>query len=228
MKKLKGILFDFNGTLLFDSRMHIGAMTKAFLAFGAPAPDADYLISSVFGKTNEQIYRENVNQSGPYEECDAFRAYKEQAYYDLCLALGEDFKLGEGVCEMLDYLKENKIPYCLATGSGIDEVNFFMEHLGLDRWFSFDNIVYTDFTFRGKPAPDCYILAAERLGLTPSDCLVFEDGSAGIRAANAAGAGAVVAVFEEGIPSPLNDGITVSATYHSFGGWRDILSGFGL
>lgn len=53
-------------------------------------------------------------------------------------------------------------------------------------------MVAGDDVARGKPAPDCFLLAAERLGQRPADCLVFEDAPAGIRAAEAAGMGVVV------------------------------------
>ena len=53
-------------------------------------------------------------------------------------------------------------------------------------------MVAGDDVSNGKPAPDCFLLAAERLGQSPADCLVFEDAPAGIRAAEAAGMGVVV------------------------------------
>jgi len=50
-----------------------------------------------------------------------------------------------------------------------------------------DEIVAAEDVVRGKPAPDCFLLAAERLGVDPARCLVFEDGEAGLRAAEACG-----------------------------------------
>jgi sugar-phosphatase len=55
-----------------------------------------------------------------------------------------------------------------------------------------DLLVAAEDVAQGKPAPDCFLMAAERLGVAASDCLVFEDAAAGIRAAEAAGAGVVV------------------------------------
>lgn len=229
MKKISGILFDFNGTLFFDSRMHIEAFGKVEAMYSVPISSKEELIKSVFGKTNEQIFKEKMNSDATPEECELFSDRKKQLYFEACLANAGIFKLVDGVCEMLDYIKDNGIPYALVTGSDREEVEFFIKHLNIDRWFSFDkNIIYNDGTFNGKPAPDCYMLAAERISLPTSECAVFEDGRSGINAAMAAGCGAVIAMYESGIPSPVSDNMILDGEYHSFENWKAILSEFGL
>ena len=105
---------------------------------------------------------------------------------------------------------------------------FYIEHLGLDRWFSLDNIVYTDGRLRGKPAPDIYRIAAARLGLAPEDCAVFEDGTAGLIAARDAGIGSLFAVHEATLPSPVISDTKVIAEYNDFSDWMKVLSSLGL
>jgi beta-phosphoglucomutase-like phosphatase (HAD superfamily) len=228
MKKLSGILFDFNGTLFFDSFIHIEAFKKVFVKFGKDAPTDEYIAENLFGRTNEMIYKQNFNENANFEECERFRIAKENYYYDICLSSPEKMKLTTGACNLLDYVKNANIPYCIATGSGLEEVEFFIKHLGLDRWFSFDNIVYTNGTFRSKPYPDCYLLAAKRLSLSPSECLVFEDGTSGIKAARAANAGGVVAIYEKGLPSPIMDDAKADQIHHDLSDWNKILKDFGL
>ena len=228
MRRLSGILFDFNGTLFFDSYIHMEAFKKVFVKFGRPEPSDEYMVEHIFGRTNEMIYKQNFNAEADFEECESFRIAKENFYYDICLASPEKMKLVDGVEAMLDHIKAAKIPYCMATGSGREEVEFFIKHLSLDRWFSWDNIVYTDGSFKGKPYPDCYKLAAKRLSLSPSDCLIFEDGTSGIRAANAAGAGAVVAVYEKSLLSPINDTVKVDSVHHNLSDWKNILAKYQL
>ena len=103
-------------------------------------------------------------------------------------------RLAPGAAELLDWLCEHDIPHTIATASEIRNVRFFREHFGLDRWFDPRRIVYDDGTFSGKPAPDIYLRAAERIGLSPSRCIVAEDARSGIEAARRAGAGMIVAV----------------------------------
>lgn len=228
MRPAKGILFDFNGTLFFDTALHIEAFRSVFPMYGKEKPSKEFIVSNLIGRTNESIYKDNFNKNADFSEYDDFRKKKEEAYYELCLADKSVFKLVDGACEMLDYLKMKGIPYTIATGSGEDEVDFFFEHLGLGRWFNKDKMVFTNGTFNGKPAPDCYLLAAEKIGLPASSCIVFEDGTSGIMAAHNADAAGVIAVFEMGVPSPIKDGITVDAEAHDLTAWREILSGYGL
>lgn len=224
MSALKGILFDFNGTLFFDSDMHMEAFRHSFPKYGQPVPSDEFMIARCFGRTNDTIFRENFKPDPTPEEVHEFEVLKETLYHEFCLKSPEIFRLVDGAEEMLNALKEAGVPFCLATGSNWFNVSFYIKHLGLDRWFSAENMVYDDGTYPGKPAPDIYRIAAAKLGLDPSECLVFEDGTSGILAANAAGAGAVTVVYENKFPSPLTEKTVVEGIRHDLRNWRQILS----
>ena len=228
MKSLSGILFDFNGTLFFDSYMHLEAFRRAFSLYTKNIPSDDYMIKNIFGRTNEAIFKDNIKPDATPEECEKFRTAKVEFYYDICRSSPGKMRLVDGACEMLDYIKKEGIPYCMSTGSDRDEMEFFFDRLGLERWFSWDNVVYTDGSFQGKPMPDGYLLAAKRISLSPSECLVFEDGTAGMRAARAAGAGAVIAVYESTLPSPMVQVGLADMERHDLTGWREILETYGI
>ena len=228
-KKLKGLLFDFNGTLFFDSKLHIDAFKKYFLEHGKEEPSEEYITQQIFGKNNATIYAENFNPNATEEEWQTFADDKEGLYRKFCLENPELMKYTDGVPEMLDYLKANNIPYCLATGSGMDNISFYMEHMDLERWFTPEkNLVYADGSFRGKPEPDTYLLAAEKIGLDASECIIFEDGTSGMIAAKRANAGAVVCVYDHSLPSPVVGGAECDVELKDFTAWKDILAQFGV
>ncbi len=221
---IRGLLFDFNGTLFFDSRYHIQAFNQCFDIYGVEHLDNLSIINNIFGCTNEVICKSFFKPDATDEDVAKFEELKENLYMYMCLTALETPKLCRGAEQLFDTLKERKIPFCIATGSPRENVDFYFEHLGLGRWFTYDNIVYADGTFASKPAPDCYILAAQRLGLSPTECAVFEDGTSGLTAANAAGAGRVIAVWEKELPSPLHDGLRVDEVHHDLSDWQGILA----
>lgn len=228
-KKIKGVLFDFNGTLFFDSELHIRAFKKYFVEHGKDEPSAEFITQNIFGRPNPRIYSDNFNPTPTKKECEEFADEKEGLYRSFCLSSPELMKYTDGAAELLDYLKENNIPYCLATGCGIDNVSFYMKHMDLGRWFDLDrNVVYFDGTFAGKPEPDTYLIAAKKLGLDASECIVFEDGTSGILAANKANAGAVVCVYEHTLPSPLTDEVHCDSVHKDFTDWKKIIEDYGL
>ena len=132
------------------------------------------------------------------EEVDELAQQKESVYRDLCKSDPDKFKLAPGVENFLNYLKENKIPFTIATASEINNVTFFIREFQLDRWFDTDKIVYDDGTFKGKPEPDIYLLAADRLGIEPKDCVVFEDAISGVKSAKNAGISTIIVVVPYG------------------------------
>ena len=94
----------------------------------------------------------------------------------------------------MDYLKENNIPRTIATMSEWDNVEFYIKEFNLEKWFDLDKIVYSDGTIPGKPAPDIFKIAASKINLKPSDCVVIEDAIAGIKSAQSAGIGKIIAI----------------------------------
>lgn len=82
-----------------------------------------------------------------------------------------------------------KSPMSVASGSEAPIVRACLEGTGL--FHLFHHIITPEDVKRGKPAPDMFLLAAERMGVAPEDCLVFEDGRSGLEAAKAAGMEAV-------------------------------------
>lgn len=228
MKKVKGILFDFNGTLFFDSDYHLEAFQRCFEARGMERRSEEYIIRNMFGRTNNEIYLKNYDADADADALKAFEEEKEKKYTDFCLENPSKLHLCEGACEMLDYLKASDIPYCIATGSPLENVEFYFEYLGLGRWFTMDNLVYCDGSFAGKPAPDIYLNAAKRLGLDASECAVFEDGTSGMRSARAADAARLIAVYEKGLPDPETDTVKSDEVHHDLTDWRGILERMGL
>ncbi|MBE6577065.1 MAG: HAD family phosphatase [Ruminococcaceae bacterium] len=225
---IKGLLFDFNGTLFFDSDIQLDSFKRCYARYGIIPPDDDYIFKNIFGMQNTAIFKQYFFEDATEEQIADFINFKEKTYISLCREQKDRLHLCEGAPELLDYLKKKGIPVCIATGSERENVEFYFECLGLGRWFTYDTVVYTDGTFRGKPYPDIYEIAAKRLGLDPSQCAVFEDAGGGMRAANAAGAGKTVALYESWLPSPIPDDVKVDAVYHSLTDIKGLLSDLGI
>jgi beta-phosphoglucomutase-like phosphatase (HAD superfamily) len=119
---------------------------------------------------------------------------KESMYRQMCLEDKSSFKLADGAIEFLDFLKANNIPRTIATMSEWQNVEFYIKEFKLEKWFDIDKIVYSDGKIAGKPAPDIYKIASERLGIAPKDCVVIEDALSGIKSAKDAGIGRIIAI----------------------------------
>ncbi len=91
----------------------------------------------------------------------------------------------QGIQALLKKLKEAEVLTALVTSSLLPKVRKVQAVLGLDG--AFDAIVTSDLVERGKPDPACYQLAARKLGLTPAQCIAFEDAFSGVKSASGAG-----------------------------------------
>lgn len=189
-----GIIFDFNGVLLWDADLQ----ERAWLDFsrklrGTPF-STDEMIQIMHGRTNSYILEYLIGHPLKEKELQELTERKEDTYRRLCLDQGDAFRLAPGAVELLEHLKRRGIPRTIATSSPKINLDFFIDHLELYRWFEPTAIAYDDGTFPGKPAPDIYVRAAANIGLDPSDCVVIEDAISGIEAARRAGIGRVYAL----------------------------------
>lgn len=192
--KAKALIFDFNGTLLFDTEAHSDAWRTFLLRHGRAVSDGE-MAAYVQGRPNADILGHFFGPL-PAEEVRRMADEKEAVYRALCLRTESAgwYRLAPGVEALFDRLKAEGFPFTIATSSGWDNVSFYFATLGLGRWFTPETIIFDDGHTPGKPAPDIYLRAMKLLGVAPSDTAVFEDSVSGIRAGIAAGAGWVVGI----------------------------------
>lgn len=192
--KFKAIIFDFNGVLWWDGRLQEDAWQQfAVQLRGRPFTDEEMAVQ-VHGRTNRHTLEYLTGQTLTAAQSSQLSEQKEDIYRQMCLTMGDQFQLSPGAVDLLDFLVLHRIPHTIATASGKSNVDFFIEHLDLGRWFNLDQIVYDNGTRRGKPAPDCYRDAAQVLAIAPETCIVVEDSRSGMAAARAAGIGHIVAL----------------------------------
>ena len=212
----KGIIFDFNGTLFWDSAKHKQAWKDYAKKLCNRPFTNEEMIKFMFGRTNEQILEYILGKKPTPELVKKVEKEKEEIYRQMCFDDIENFHLAQGVENFLDFLKENNIPRTIATMSEKTNVDFYIENFNLAKWFDIDKIVYSDGKIPSKPAPDIYQIAAKNLELDPKDCIVVEDAVSGIESANRAGIGKIIAICSEESPELYKSIPAVSEIINNF------------
>lgn len=188
----KGVIFDFNGTLLWDTHLQNMAWDYFFTKHEISLTDEEKH-QRIQGKQNRDILMDLFDNNLTEDEIVRYTLEKEYEYQRLCLEL-DDYSLENGTIELFEKLKECAVPFAIATSSGIENVEFYTRTLNLNKWFKRENIIYDDGSMRGKPFPDLFLKALNVLGIEGKDAVIFEDAIAGVKAAEAANAGRIVIV----------------------------------
>jgi len=190
----QGIIFDLNGVLWWDGRLQERSWKQFAVQVSGVALSDEQIAVHVHGRTNQHTFEVLIGRPVEGQELVQLTHQKETIYRRLCLDQGPGFRLSPGAIELLDFLAVHRVARTIATASGRVNLDFFVEHLSLDRWFDVERIVYDDGARPGKPAPDIYLQAARNLDLEPARCIVVEDSRSGIQAARAAGIGHIIAL----------------------------------
>ena len=182
---MEGVIFDFNGTLLLDDPINSLSWKKyAKRKFNYDLTDADY---HKYNGTPGETWIEGITEGKiTGEEAIKCREEKEEQYReDLRNA---EIDLIKGAKEFFNELKNNNIPFTIATSADKKNIELFFEKFGLNKWFDFDKCAFTDGNFKGKPNPDIYLIAAKKIGVDIKKCIVFEDTKSGVKSGYTAGA----------------------------------------
>lgn len=188
----KGVIFDFNGTLLWDTRLHNKAWDIFLKKYSISLSDEEKH-QRIHGRLNSEIMMYLFDNKLTSEDMDRYVLEKETIYQRLCTEL-DDFSLAEGTIELFEKLKEKEIPFVIATASDLMNVEFYIKTLNLINWFKREYIIYNDGTVRGKPSPDIFLKALDVLKIEGKEAVIFEDSISGIKAAEAAKAGRIIIV----------------------------------
>ena len=174
------VIWDVDGVLIDSGEQHRRAWEQLAREEGLPYSDAAFW--ATFGMRNADIFPRMFGVSGPPERLVALGDRKEAIYRAL---LAEDAAPLPGAKELLAAL--HAAGYRQALGSSAPPANLeaIISLLGLASFL--DAIVSGEQVAHGKPAPDIFLAAAERLDIPPAHCLVIEDAPAGVAAAHAGG-----------------------------------------
>lgn len=177
--RVQGAVFDLDGTLVDNIRFHYEAFRALAARLGVVMDEATF--QRFNGLKNEDIFPSLVGRALEPSELQALSEEKESSYRAL---YAPKLAPHRGAEELLARLRAGGIK--LAVASSAPPANRAMVLDGLAWRERFDAVVASE-GLRGKPAPDVFLAAAERLGVPPSACVAFEDAANGVQAAAAAG-----------------------------------------
>lgn len=184
--EFRAYLFDCDGTIADSMPLHYHAWRTALSQYNCEFDEE--LFYSWGGKPVRNIIADLNEMNGLNMPIDTVATVKEGLYHAQLPQL-------KPIPEVLEHIEAShgRVPFAVVSGSRRSSVVGSLTALGLlDK---FDTIVAAEDYKNGKPAPDGFLLAAERLGVSPKDCLVFEDTALGIQAATAAGMASVMVPF---------------------------------
>lgn len=188
-KNIKAAIFDLDGTLA-DSMWIWKEIDIRFLrSRGLAMPeDLQRQIEGLSMRETAVYFRRRFHL--PDTEEALMREWNEMAF----TTYSSEISLKPGAKDLLEALKKRGIAAGIATSNSPELTGAFLKAAGIRELL--DCVVTANEVKRGKPAPDVYLLAKEKLGVRAADCLVFEDILAGIEAGKAAGM-KVCAVYDD-------------------------------
>ncbi len=183
-----GVIWDVDGTLVDTAELHFRAWERLCGELSRPFSRADF--AATFGRRNPEILDHLFGPKFSPREIDELGFRKEEYYR---AAARQGVALLPGVRPLLEGL--HAAGFRQAIGSSAPRANLDLI-LGLTRTAElFDAVVSSEDTQRGKPDPQVFLVAAERLGLPPRRCVVVEDAVAGVEAAKAGGMKCIAVSF---------------------------------
>jgi beta-phosphoglucomutase family hydrolase len=174
-------IFDWDGVILDSSKHHEESWERLAKERGKILPEGHFLRG--FGRRNVEIMRDLLQWSDDLQEIQRLSLRKEELYREVV----EDWGIQSlpGVRTWLERLEQAGIPCAIGSSTEQKNVQLGLRLLGLESFFQ--TAVTAEHVKRGKPAPDVFLQAAEKVGIAPQRCVVFEDAPSGVEAARAAG-----------------------------------------
>jgi beta-phosphoglucomutase len=179
-KKIQGLIFDMDGTLVDNMHFHHQAWKEFLLRQGIEFSDAEFHQKNV-GTIREVIPKFMPHVQDP-DRIMELGMQKEAVYREL---YGPHIRALPGLQDFLQEVYDAGIPIALATAADAKNINFTLEGLGIRHFFQ--AITGSEEVQRGKPSPDVFLISAQKIKADPGHCIAFEDTDPGIRSALSAG-----------------------------------------
>ena len=179
---IKTVIFDMDGVIVDSEPLYEQHLQAFLVKLGVSQPELiEVSLKGVSSRDTSKLLIETFQLE---YEVDELVTISRKAYLD---HLDSIKKLPSipGVVEFVKYLNKSGFSLALASSASAKRIDLFLSKLRLKQFFPV--IVCGDDVKRSKPDPDIFLLAAQKLGAKPSDCVVIEDSQVGVRATKAAG-----------------------------------------
>ena len=177
----KAVIWDLDGTLINSVDHHWEAWREVMAAEDISLTFEGFVAD--FGKRNDEILRGRIDPNMPDAEVARIALAKEEAYRRFVRSKG--LVLLPGAENWLSQLKAERWLQALGTSAPQGNIDAAFDVLGIEKFF--DAVMSSEQVKAGKPSPDVFLAAAERMKVAPENCIVVEDAPAGIEAARRAG-----------------------------------------
>ncbi len=181
----RAIIFDMDGTLIDNMKVHHRAWLEWAQREKVQRGSDAWFVAQTHGTVREILLRLYPERSD--QERQAMGERKEAYYREI---YRPHLRLIDGLEEFLHEASERGVPMAVATAGERSNIDFTLDGCGVRECFS--AIIGSSDVQHGKPHPEVFLKAAERLGVAPEECLVFEDSTVGAEAARRAGMKCIV------------------------------------
>jgi len=187
---LKAVIFDFDGVITDSEVLHLRAFNQSLVPYGVEISTKDYY-TNYLGFSDFDCYKALIDNGLlkiNERKIGGIIKEKSKIFEELTKTEGRTI---EGVHEFLQMLEKNKIPMAICSGSLMVEIEVMLEESGLRHFFA--EIVSAEQVKKGKPHPEGFILALQKLNknchppIDAGECIVIEDSHWGLQAGKAAG-----------------------------------------
>lgn len=180
MSKIAAVIWDMDGVIADTAPHHLHAWRETFARRGIDFTEADFMRG--FGIRNDAIIKNVLGEQTTEAEIETIAQEKEATFRGI---IGHDIKPLPGVLELIRALYEKGIRMAIASSTVIENIRLIIGSLGITKYFQ--SVITGHDVTEGKPHPQVFLLAAQKLGAKPKNCFVIEDAVAGVKAAKSAG-----------------------------------------
>ncbi len=203
--KIRGVISDMDGVILDSEKLYVRFWCEAGAFYGYPMEKRHAL--GIRSMARPSAIERLQGWFGKNFDYDLVRNKRIELMDEYVSVYGIEAK--QGAEALLEWLKANGYSVALATATPVDRASLYLSNVGLLRYF--DKICSARQVKNGKPAPDIYLYAANKLGLAPEECLALEDSTNGARSAASAGCKTVLIPDLDNPTEELKDLLFASA-----------------